>query len=124
MPRHALTGALAFACACLSAHAEEHARCVDLAIPKGAIEARDGKWIALADAQYRFIEGVYALNPQTPPGLPYGDRAILAQTKSSDGGMIFFVDGERACTPMPIPKELIEMLSDIGAGIVSHEPSN
>ncbi len=41
------------------------------------------------------------MNPITPPGLPYGDKAALATVEGHDGGgVVFFLDGNRACTPM------------------------
>ena len=48
------------------------ARCVDISLPKQAITARNGKWIELTAEQWQFLRGIYAMNPATPPGLPYG----------------------------------------------------
>jgi hypothetical protein len=42
-------------------------RCIDVAIPKGAVAARDGKWIELTNDQWQFLRGIYAMNPLTPP---------------------------------------------------------
>lgn len=95
--------------------------CVDIAVPKGAIMARDGKWIELTPEQWQFLRGVYVVNPQTPPGLPYGDKAVLAQVDGNAGGMVFFIDGDKACTPMPVPKELLDMMSKVGTGELAHE---
>ena len=67
------------------------------------VTAHNGKWIELTPEQWQFIRGIYAMNPQTPAGLPYGDKAVLAQIDGNNGGMIFFIDGDKACTPMPIP---------------------
>lgn len=90
-------------------------------MPKSAVTARNGKWIALTPEQWQFIRGVYVLNPQTPAGLPYGDRAALAEVEGNAGGMIFFIDGEKACTPMPVPRELIDMMNDVATGTLNHE---
>src|ERR1700679_1501452 len=76
-------------------------RCVDISVPKDAITARNGKWIELTPEQWQFMRGIYAMNPQTPAGLPYGDKAVLAQIDGNNGGMVFFIDGNKACTPMP-----------------------
>lgn len=95
--------------------------CADLSVPKSAIAAHDGKWAEVTPEQYRFLEGIYAMDPATPPGLPYGDRAVLATADGMKGGIIFWIDGDRACTPMPIPPELIEMMNDVAAGAISHE---
>lgn len=119
MPLRSLTAcALALA---FSSHAYAGSRCVDLSIPKAAIEAHEGKWIALTAEQYRFLEGVYVLNPRTNAGLPFGDAAVMARSKDGGDALIFWIDGASACDPMPVPKALVDMLSDIGAGIVAHE---
>jgi hypothetical protein len=95
--------------------------CIDVSVPKGAIAARNGRWIELTTEQWQFLRGVYVLNPQTPPGLPYGDRAVLAQVDGNGGGLVFFIDGNKACTPMPVPVELVTMMNDIAAGAINHE---
>jgi hypothetical protein len=97
--------------------------CVDVSVPKGAIAARNGKWIELTSEQWEFIRGIYAMNPDTPPGLPYGDKAVLAQVEGNTGGLIFFIDGEKACTPMPIPHELVAMMQDVATATINHEGS-
>jgi hypothetical protein len=96
-------------------------RCVDVSVPKDAITARNGKWIELTPEQWQFMRGIYAMNPQTPAGLPYGDKAVLAQIDGNNGGMVFFIDGNKACTPMPIPVELIAMMRDVATDTINHE---
>jgi len=96
-------------------------KCIDVAVPKQAIAARNGKWIELTPDQWNFLRGIYAMNPATPPGLPFGDKAVLAQIAGDTGGLIFFIDGDRACTPMPIPGELIAMVRDVATENVIHE---
>lgn len=95
--------------------------CVDIKVPKAAIESRGGHWVELTPEQWRFLEGVYVVNPLTPPGLPFGDKAALAQVEGNDGALVFFIDGDRACAPMPIPHELLGMLKDVATGELSHE---
>src|SRR5580658_2558220 len=82
--------------------ADSAPRCTDISVPKSAIEAHKGKWIELTAEQWQFLRGVFVLNPNTPPGLPYGDKAVLAQVDGKSGGLVLFIDGEMACTPMPI----------------------
>jgi hypothetical protein len=122
MFRTALLGALACACA-TTAHADDTpSRCIDIAIPKDAVAERGGKWIALTRDQWQFMRGIYALNSATLAGLPYGDRAVLATAPGDpDAGTILFLDGDKACTPMPIPRALVEMMGDVAAGIRVHE---
>jgi hypothetical protein len=97
------------------------ARCTDVSVPKSAIAAHNGKWIELTSEQWEFLRGVFVLNPNTPPGLPYGDKAVLAQVEGDAGGLVFFIDGDRACTPMAIPGVLVSMMREVGAQTISHE---
>jgi hypothetical protein len=97
-------------------------RCVNLSVPKNLISAHNGRWIELTTDQWQFLRGIYAMNPQTPAGLPYGDRAVLAQVAGDAGGLVFFIDGDKACTPMPVPRELISMIEDVATNTISHEP--
>jgi hypothetical protein len=95
--------------------------CMDVSVPKQAIAAHNGKWIELTNKQWEFLRGVYAMNPLTPPGLPYGDRAVLAQVDGDGGGLIFFIDGDRACTPMSAPGALVSMIRAVASDTISHE---
>ena len=82
--------------------AEGAARCVDASVPKHAAEAHHGKWIELTSDQWQFLRGIYAMNPLTPQGLPFGDKA---------------------CTPMAVPAELLSMMDDVATAKISHEGS-
>jgi hypothetical protein len=95
--------------------------CVNVSVPKSAVAERNGRWIELTNDQWQFLRGIYAMNPQTPPGLPYGDHAVLAQVGSDAGGLIFFIDGDKACTPMAAPKELLTMMQDVATNTINHE---
>jgi len=117
----ALAGALAVLPQIVAA--AEGAQCVDVSVPKHAIEARNGKWIQLTAEQWEFLRGIYAMNPLTPPGLPYGDKAALAKVDGNDGGLIFFIDGDKACTPMPVPDKLLAMMDDVATAKINHEGS-
>ena len=115
--------ALAAALAALPnlAFASQNGQCVDVSVPKQAIEARNGKWIELTPEQWEFLRGIYAMNPLTPPGLPYGDKAALAKVNGNSGGLVFFLDGDKACTPMPVPDTLLSMMDDVATAKISHE---
>ena len=115
----ALAGALAALPEVVAA--AESAQCVDVSVPKHAIEARNGKWIQLTPEQWEFLRGIYAMNPLTPPGLPYGDKAALARVDGNSGGLIFFIDGDKACTPMPVPDKLLAMMDDVATAKINHE---
>lgn len=103
------------------AYAGDAARCVDVSVPKKVVESQKGQWIELTPEQWQFLRGIYAMNPSTPPGLPYGDRAVLAKVDGRDSGLVFFLDGNRACTPMEAPKELLALLDDVATARISHE---
>src|SRR6201996_2219705 len=118
----ALAAALAIAPQ-LALAAEASDVCVDVSVPKKAIEAHNGKWIQLTSDQWQFLRGIYAMNPLTPPGLPYGDKAALVKIDGTSGGMVFFIDGDKACTPMTIPDQLLAMIDAVATAKISHEGS-
>jgi hypothetical protein len=103
--------------------ATEAGTCVDISVPKKAIESHNGKWIQLTADQWQFLRGIYAMNPLTPPGLPYGDKAALAKVDGDSGGLVFFIDGDKACTPMPVPDKLLSMMDDVATAKINHEGS-
>jgi hypothetical protein len=63
------------------------------------------------------------MRPLTPPGLPYGDKAALVKIDGRSGGMVLFIDGDKACTPMAVPDELLAMMDDVATAKNSHEGS-
>jgi hypothetical protein len=99
---------------------ESAGECVDVATPKREITAQHGKWTELTSAQWQFLRGVYVLNPNTPPGLPYGDKAVLVEVDGKAGGLVLFIDGEMACTPMPIPQPLLAIVQGVATAAVNH----
>jgi hypothetical protein len=96
-------------------------KCVDASAPKAVIEAHHGRWIILDTNQWQFLRGVYAMNPETPPGLPYGDHAALARFEGREDGIVFFIDGDKVCTPMLAPSQLLSMMADVGAKTIRHD---
>jgi hypothetical protein len=103
--------------------ADQASRCVDISVPKKVVEAHNGKWINLTQNQWEFLRGIYAMNPLTPPGLPYGDKAALAKVDGDSGGLVFFIDGDKACTPMPVPDTVLNMMDDVASAKINHEGS-
>src|ERR1700678_4650661 len=81
---------------------KDTSRCVDASIPKGNVAEHGGKWIGLKQKQWQFLRGIYAMNPSTPAGLPYGDKAALVQFNGSTDGLGFFLHGQKATTPRRI----------------------
>ena len=80
-----------------------------------------GEHHGLFAEQWQFLRGVYAMNPVTPPGLPYGDHAVLARFDDMGSGIVFFIDGDRACTPMSAPPELLSLMKDVESHTIKHE---
>lgn len=95
--------------------------CIDASVPRSSIAEHGGAWTILTPGQWQFLRGIYAMNPNTPVGLPYGDSAALAQVDGNTDGLVFFIDDGRACSPMVLPHELVEVLRDIANGKIEHE---
>ena len=79
--------------------ADSAALCADVAGPKAMVAEHHSRWIDLSAEQWQFLRRVYAMNPETPPNLSYGDHAALARFDDMGSGIVFFIDGDRACTP-------------------------
>ena len=101
--------------------ADSPALCADVAGSKAMVAEHHGRWIELSAEQWQFLRGVYAMNPETPPGLPYGDHAVLARFDDMGSGIVFFIDGDGACTPMRAPLELLSLMKDVESHTIKHE---
>ena len=88
-------------------------RCVGLAKLSAAINGQDGKLIEITPDQWRFLRGVYAMNPEAPSGLPHGDSAVLAQDRGDLDGLLFFVDGDKSCAPVHAPPTLLSLMEQV-----------
>lgn len=95
--------------------AEIASRCVDAATVRAAIDGQDGKPIEITPDQWQFLRGVYAMNPDAPRGLPYGDNAVFAQDGSDSDGQLFFIDGDKPCAAMHAPSALLSLMERITA---------
>ncbi len=80
------------------------------------------KWTGLTERQTVFLEGIWAINPETPPGLPDGDQAWLGTIEGSERGMVIFTknaeSGElEVCgPPMEAPGKLRELIDKVQEG--------
>jgi hypothetical protein len=115
-----VVGLVAFSRVALAAD-DVHPICVDVSAPKAVVAARHGSWTVLNDAQWEFLRGIYVMNPETPPGLPYGDHAVLARFDGNPGGIVFFMDDNKACTPMVAPAELVSVIDEVATRAVKHD---
>ena len=84
--------------------------CFDAPDFKKHAEETKSSWVELDSDQRFFMIGFYLLDPNTPPGVPPGDKAVLLKKDGVEGGMILFLDGSKACDPMPIKQELIDLM--------------
>ena len=105
----------------LPVQAQEGHFCFAVESVKNAAVEHGAEWIKLTNEQWQFLRGVSAVVPSTPTGLPYGDQAFLVQAKGDPGGLVWFVDGSRACDPMGVPKVLLDLILQVGRGEIMRE---
>lgn len=105
----------------LTAFAEPHPHmCAPYADLKTVVDGRHQTIINLTGEQFQFLRGVSSLDPDTPPGLPYGDKA--AWVVRADGtARVIFIDGDKACDGFDLPKELVDMTVSVARGDINHE---
>jgi len=96
-------------------------RCVELATVRAATTGQNSKLIELTSAQWQFLRGIYAMNPEAPPGLPDGDKAVFGPGGGDSNGLLFFVDGDKACTPMNAPPALLSLMDQVAVGDTNHQ---
>lgn len=77
--------------------------------------------VRMTEAQRYFLEGIYALNPVTPEGLPPGDGALLLTKDNGDTGVVLWTMGPLVCNPMPAPKPLLDLLAKVKSGLSGGE---
>ena len=95
------------------------AACVALQNITDAAKEHSAQVIQLTNEQRTFLIGVYIMNPETPPGLPVGDRAVLVKTAAGKE-VVFFVDGDQVCGHLEIVPELEKIMIDVVSGVVKH----
>ena len=91
-------------------------RCVDLPTVRAATTGEKNKLIELTSDQWQFLRGIYTMNPEAPAGLPDGDKAVLRLGDGGSTGLLFFVDGDKACTPMNAPPALLSLMDQVAVG--------
>jgi hypothetical protein len=96
-----------------AARSEFVTRYVGPATAGALIDVQDGERVEITADQWRFLRGIYAMNPEAPPGLPSGDNAVFAQDADNPNGLLFFVDGDEHCTPMHAPPALLLLMKRV-----------
>jgi hypothetical protein len=92
----------------------------DAAPIKAAITDKGGRWIELNHDQRMFVAAYYILSPATPSNAPLGDKTVLAKLPGDKGGLLIWLDGDKACVALPIPDELLTLMDDVTSGEVHH----
>lgn len=72
-------------------------------------------FIALTPEQWQFLRGVFVAAPDTPEALPPGDHALMSLRPDGSASVVF-VDGNRACAPIKLPRSAVEILMSVGRG--------
>jgi len=67
----------------------------------------------LSPGAFHVMEGIYIRSPETPPGLPPGDGAILVTHRGDKGGLLIWTHGDQGCAPLAIPQAIIAILAGI-----------
>jgi hypothetical protein len=98
-----------------SAAGRDTPHCMPIAKLKADFDAKT-RFTTLTPGQFHFVEGVYVGSPTTPEGLPPGDGAMLARHDGDKDGVIVWIRGSLACTPLPIPEKLIKLMGAIKTG--------
>jgi hypothetical protein len=96
-------------------------RCVDLATVRAATTGQNSKLIELTPDQWQFLRGIYAMNPKASTGLPDGDKAVLGLGSGDSSGLLFFVDGDKACAPMNAPRPVLLLMEQVAVGDANHQ---
>jgi hypothetical protein len=91
-------------------------RCIAVSEAREAVASHKGTWTELTTEEWQFLRGVYVMNSGTPSRLPYGNGAALAQVDGFAEGVVFFIDGDQACTPMRVSAELLLLMHAAAGG--------
>ena len=90
----------------------------DLREFKGRFPAKEGYRFADATpGQFHFLEGIYALDPSTPQGLPDADRAeIVSKKGGSDDAIVFWIAKNKVCMLEKLPSIARRLMDQIKTG--------
>ena len=99
-------------------------RCVDLPTVRAATTGEKNKLIELTSDQWQFLRGIYTMNPEAPAGLLDGDKAVLRLGDGDSTGLLFFVDRDKACTPMNASPALLSLMEQLAVGNTNHQAAS
>lgn len=66
-------------------------------------------------AQVHFAEGLFVATPPVTGAMPPGDGAVLIVSKDRKGGLLIWTKGTNACTPFPLPDEIVRTLGELNS---------
>lgn len=122
MNRFALPSAV-FGCAAFALASFAQAATVIVDVPCSPLAEIPGHeaFVALSRDQWQAARALFFSAPQTPMALPPGDKAMWRRGENGRAALIF-IDGDEACAPLVIPKDAVELIEEIAAGVVTHPP--
>ena len=53
------------------------------------------------------------MNVDAPPGLPFGENAVLALRGDDSDSLLFFIEGDKPCAPMHAPPPLFSLVEQV-----------
>ena len=82
-----------------------------------------GKYRVLSHDEWLSIRTIFRVAPNTPDSWPPGKEAriILAPSDNGDiAAIVLFIDGTQACAPMPLTKDVVDILKQVRDGTLTH----
>jgi hypothetical protein len=108
----ALVAALAFGGPALAAERDQCALPLSKLKPDATGHAHLS---TLNAAQVHFAEGLFVATPPVTGIMPPGDGAVLIVSKGRKGGLLIWTKGSNACTPFPLPDEVIRTMRGLNS---------
>lgn len=63
------------------------------------------------------------MNAAAPPGLPYGESAVLAQGCGDSDSLLFFIDGGKPCAPMHVAPARFSLVQQVATVDINQDTS-
>lgn len=93
-----------------------------VAIPtaeKHIIDSGGGPFIALTPEQLSFMRGISVVLPNTPEGIPPGEKAVMSKYPDGSAAVVF-LDDDLACVPIRLKPAGVKALMQEGENYVLH----
>jgi hypothetical protein len=86
-----------------------------------ALLANGAHFTPVTPGQFHFLQGLYVALPDTPPGLPPGNGALLVQRDGEPASLLLWTRGNLACAPLGLPATVVKMLRNIKSGALDED---